>query len=80
MFITLTNIAPAHKDKKVVLNSDIIISMFTATVTREAVEDEPAIVEDVTFIHCPPHGTWEVKEPMSYITRQLNGDLTYMTP
>ena len=74
MFITLTNIAPAHKDKKVVLNSDIIVSMFTATVTREAVEDEPAVIEDVTFIHCPPHGTWEVKESMSEVTRLLNGD------
>ena len=76
MFITLTNIAPAHKDKKVVLNSDIIISMFAATVTREAVEDEPAIVEDVTFIHCPPPGTWEVKESMSEVTGLLNGDVT----
>ena len=74
MFITLTNIAPAHKDKQVVLNSDIIVSMFTATVTREAVDEEPAVVEDVTFIHCPPHGTWEVKESMSEVTRLLNGD------
>ena len=74
MFITLTNIAPAHKDKQVVLNSDIIVSMFAATVTREAVDEEPAVVEDVTFIHCPPHGTWEVKESMSEVTRRLNGD------
>jgi len=76
MFITLTNIAPAHKDKKVVLNSDIIVSMFTATVTREAVDEEPAVVEDVTFIHCPPHGTWEVKEPMSEVTGLLNSEVT----
>jgi hypothetical protein len=74
MFITLTNIAPAHKDKQVVLNSDIIVSMFAATVTREAVDEEPAVVEDVTFIHCPPHGTWEVKESMSEVTKRLNGD------
>ena len=74
MFITLTNIAPAHKDKQVVLNSDIIVSMFAATVTREAVDEEPAVVEDVTFIHCPPHGTWEVKESLSEVTRRLNGD------
>jgi phage/plasmid-associated DNA primase len=67
MYITLTNASPALRGQKVAIDSKVIVSIFRNTVTRE---DET--IEDVTFMFCPPHGTWEVSETVEEITDILN--------
>lgn len=55
--IKLTN---AHKDFK---NNDIVINTkHIVTIHRMMVTREDETKEQVTFVHCPPHGTWEVVE------------------
>lgn len=72
MFITLTNATPAHKGKPVAINSDSIVTINTDKVERQ-LDELTTLVEDVTFIFCPPYGTWEVSESISEITAILNG-------
>jgi phage/plasmid-associated DNA primase len=67
MYITLTNASPALRGQRVAIDSKVIVSIFRNTVTRE---DET--IEDVTFMFCPPHGTWEVSETVEEIVEQLN--------
>ena len=65
MFITLTNAAPAHKGNPIALRKDLIVTVNEMKVTRTAGDEETD--EMVTFIFMPPHGTWEVQEPMSEV-------------
>ena len=67
MYITLTNASPAFKGQKVAIDSKVVISVFANEVTSE---DETK--EEVTFIFCPPHGTWEVSETVEEVVAQLN--------
>ena len=67
MFITVTNASPALRGHKVSIDEKVVISVFRNTITRE---DET--IEDVTFIFCPPHGTWEVSETVEEVTAMLN--------
>jgi hypothetical protein len=67
MFVTLTNNAPAHRGKQVVINSNIISTIHNEDVTRE-----DGTVENGTFVYCPPHGTWEVLESIDDIKDQIN--------
>lgn len=67
MYITLTNASPAHRGSKIAINTTLIATAHSALVVRE---DE--IAEQVTFIFCPPHGTWEVSEPLEDVVRILN--------
>jgi len=62
MLISLTNANPSHRNKIVVINTDFIVSMHRNIITRE-----DATVEEVTFVHCPPHGTWEVQETIEQV-------------
>jgi len=72
MFITLTNANPAFKGRQVVLNSSNIVSIHRSTVTRPPEEEGgDTVVEDITFVHCPPHGTWEVAETPEEIVKLL---------
>ena len=72
MFITLTNASPAFKGNKVVLNSSNIVSIHRSTVTRTPEKaDGETVIEDITFVHCPPHGTWEVAETPEEIVKLL---------
>jgi len=71
MYITLTNANPAFRGTKIALNSELIQSIHTAPVQRDSGE-----IEDVTFVFCPPHGTWEVTEPTDYVVSVLNTQWT----
>ena len=62
MLITLTNTSPALRGNPIVLNTDFIVSIFRTPVTRT-----DGVIDDVTYIHCPPHGTWEVQESVEDI-------------
>lgn len=72
MFITLTNATPAHKGKLVSINSNSIVTINTDKVERQ-MDESTTYIEDVTFIFCPPHGTWEVSESLEEVTNKLNG-------
>ena len=57
MLVTLTNSSPALRGNPIALNTNFIVSIFRTPVTRT-----DGLIDDVTYIHCPPHGTWEVQE------------------
>lgn len=67
MYVTLTNAAEAHKGNKISINSDLIATVHDSLVTREN-----GIKEQVTFVFCPPHGTWEVSESLEDLITVLN--------
>jgi len=67
MFLSLTNASPQHRGTRVAIDRKLVVSMHTSIVTRD---DDT--VEPVTFIFCPPHGTWEVLESFEDVLEQLN--------
>lgn len=67
MYIILTNSAPAHKGQIVAINSELIATIHTSPVLRESGD-----IEDVTFVFCPPHGTWEVSDSLETVVSVLN--------
>jgi len=72
MFITLTNASPAHKGKKITLNTANIVTIWRGDAVRAADEDgKPTETEEVTFVFVPPHGTWEVEEQHDDIIKML---------
>ena len=73
MFIKLTNANPTHKGKSLHINSTMIVTVYRADAVR-AVDTEGNITEkeEVTFVFCPPHGSWEVVESPDEIAAMLN--------
>ena len=65
-FIRLTNAHPNFKNNELVINTKHIVTVHNTLVTRE---DDAK--EQVTFVHCPPHGTWEVTESVEEVLAQL---------
>jgi hypothetical protein len=33
---------------------------------------EDGIIENITYVFCPPHGTWEVEESLDEVVKTLN--------
>jgi hypothetical protein len=67
MYITLTNSTPAHRGQKLAINSVLIATIHNSSRKRETGE-----TENVTFVFCPPHGTWEVTESLEEVVNELN--------
>jgi len=67
MFLSLTNANPQHRGTRVAIDRKLVVSVHNSIVTRE---DDT--VESVTFLFCPPHGTWEVLESFEDVLEQLN--------
>lgn len=67
MYITLTNSSENHRGDKISINRDLI-----ATVHSKFVTTDNGVIENKTYIFCPPHGTWEVSEPLEDVVRILN--------
>jgi hypothetical protein len=67
-FITLTNANPNYRDHKIAIQLDSIVTVYELDVEREGATKP----EKVTFLYCPPHGTWEVQESMKTVLEQLN--------
>ena len=65
MLIQLTNATQTRKGKPILINTDMIVSIFSENVIHSGVE------ESVTFIHIPPHGTWEVTETVEEIVKLI---------
>jgi hypothetical protein len=68
MYITLTNASEAHRGNKVAVKVSEIISVYETTVTRES-----GVLENITLVYAPPHGTWEVSDTLDDIVNTLNG-------
>jgi len=73
MFIKLTNASPAHKGKSLYINSNTVVTVYRADAVR-AVDENGDITEneEVTFVFCPPHGSWEVSASLDEVAAQLN--------
>ena len=69
MFITLTNASEAHRGNKISINTNIIVTVYQ---TKNLAKMEDGIIENITYVFCPPHGTWEVGEPLDEVISQLN--------
>ena len=73
MFIKLTNASPAHKGKSLYINSSTVVTVYRAEAVRAVDENgEVTEKEEVTFVYCPPHGSWEVVESLEEVASQLN--------
>lgn len=66
-YLNLTNANPAHRGNSLTVRADLIVTVHNATVTREDLTTEL-----VTYIFCPPHGTWEVQETYEQVVELLN--------
>jgi hypothetical protein len=69
MFITLTNATVTHKGNKISINTDLIATVYQ---TQNLAKMEDGIIENITYVFCPPHGTWEVEESLDDVVKQLN--------
>lgn len=68
MFIKLTNANPQHRGNPVLLKSSDIVSIHEGMAQREGSD----VLERVTYVFIPPHGTWEVTEAVAEIFSLLN--------
>ena len=75
MYIKLTNANPAHKGLPLSIRQDLVLSVHHNTVVRE-----DGTVEAVTFLHCPPHGTWEAQDTFDSVISQLNNAVAGVAP
>jgi hypothetical protein len=69
MFITLTNASDGHKGNKILINIANIVTIYN---TENYTKKKDGIIETVTYVFCPPHGTWEVEESVEEIAQILN--------
>ena len=67
MIIQLTNTNPDVKGDPIALNSDFIVSIREGKAKRD-----DGTEEFVTFVFCPPHGTWEVSDSLASILKTIN--------
>ena len=70
MYISLTNALPDFKGLPITFKKDSIMSIRQGFAKRDG-QEQPDIV---TYIYCPPHGTWEVIEPYDKVLAMLNGE------
>lgn len=70
MYITLTNASKSHKGNKIAINTNLIATIHETPVTAETAY--AGVLESVTYIFCPPHGTWEVQESLLQVVTELN--------
>lgn len=69
MFIQLTNASEGHKDDTLLINTDSIVTVYTGSNAAKKVD---GIIEKITYIFCPPHGTWQVQESIEEVLSKLN--------
>lgn len=69
MYYFFTNALPMEAGKPIAIKKDIIISFRTSVTMREN-----GIPENVTYLYCPPHGTWEVKESFEEVQKILTDE------
>lgn len=67
MFIKLTNASPMHKDQPIAIRKSLVTTVHSSTIVRE-----DGTIDTVTFLFCPPHGTWEVRENYDDVIETLS--------
>ncbi len=67
MYMLLTNAAEGHQGNRVAVRKDLVVSVH-----HKFDKDENGIITSKTFVFCPPHGTWEVSEPIDHVVQMLN--------
>ena len=73
MLIQLTNANQSHYGNLLLINSEMILSVYRSLGATVVDDDTVENVEDVTYIFCPPHGTWEVQETPEQILDLIAG-------
>lgn len=68
-FIQLTNAADAHRGRPIAIRDDLVHTVHT-----DEVMDTVGQMKSVTYIYCPPHGTWEVTESFEEVMRQIQDE------
>jgi hypothetical protein len=71
MLIKLTSANPEIKDSAIYLSSDKIVSIYRGE--KKSSSDVLDVTEEITYVFCPPHGTWEVQETPEEIITLING-------
>lgn len=66
MFLKLKNANPSLRGESILINSEMIFSIYRGDAMREN-----GIMESVTYIFAPPHGSWEVLDTIENISAQL---------
>ena len=64
MYIELTNANPKFEGKKLLIKTDLIMSVYEGFIIWD---NENPIEETVTIVFVPPHGEWRVKESVKEI-------------
>lgn len=67
MYLKLTNASPQHRGTPLAIERSLVVTAHASSVTRE-----DGTVETVTYLYCPPHGTWEALESFDQVLKQLN--------
>jgi len=67
MYLNLTNASPQHRGTKLAIDRSLVVTAHESEVLRE-----DGVLEQVTYLFCPPHGTWEVQETFEQVLKQLN--------
>jgi hypothetical protein len=67
MFIKLTNANASFVGQPVLIKSELIVSVYSGLI-----EQEDGSFEQITYVFCPPHGEWQVKESADAIMSMLN--------
>lgn len=68
-FISLTNAVEDHKDDPIVLNTDYIVTVYASPTS--AAKKTDGVIEKITYVFCPPHGTWQVQESVEEVFRKI---------
>jgi hypothetical protein len=69
MFVQLTNANPQHHGQPISIRRDLIVTVYANAVVRDS-----GIIEPVTYLFVPPHGTWEVRESFDQVMELLNAN------
>ena len=67
MYIQLTNSHPDYDNQPVIINTKNIVAIYTDTILKNSPGEFT-----VTCLHCPPHGTWNVKESIEQVSIMLD--------
>lgn len=69
MFISLTNAFEELRDEKILINTDHIVTVYSGSNAAKKVD---GVIEKITYVFCPPHGTWQIQESIEEVLEKLN--------
>jgi len=69
MLIKLTNAIEEYKDESILINTDHIVTVYSSP--TNAAKKVDGVIEKITYVFCPPHGTWQVQESVEEVLSLL---------